>query len=208
MEVIKEFRWALLVMMVLLLHGSWHSYGCWETERIALLQLQAHFNYSPQFYYNYYWGYYNYYSDDVKCCNWERVRCSAATGHVTQLLFWGIRGWNPFEHWYLNASLFLPFQRLKMLDLGYNNIAGCIKNEGFEKLSTLENLEFLNLGDNKFNTNILSSLSHLSSLKYLYLYENAMKGRIDIQGEYYYPSLSLCVSHNTQTVPLSLLFCI
>ncbi|KAF2310547.1 hypothetical protein GH714_014236 [Hevea brasiliensis] len=68
-----------------------------------------------------------------------------------------------------------------MLDLYYNNIAGCIKNEGFEMLSTLKNLEFLNLGVNKFNTNILSSLSHLSSLKYLYLYGNEMKGRIDIQ---------------------------
>ncbi|KAF2310548.1 hypothetical protein GH714_014250 [Hevea brasiliensis] len=75
----------------------------------------------------------------------------------------------------------LPFQQLKMLDLYYNNIAGCIKNEGFEMLSTLKNLEFLNLGVNKFNTNILSSLSHLSSLKYLYLYGNEMKGRIDIQ---------------------------
>ncbi|KAJ9129171.1 hypothetical protein P3X46_034040 [Hevea brasiliensis] len=180
MEVIKEFRWALLVMMVLLLHGSWHSYGCWETERIALLQLQAHFNYSIQFdYYNYWWDYD--YSDDVKCCNWERVRCSAATGHVTQVSLWGIRGWNSFEHWYLNASLFLPFQQLKKLDLSDNNIAGCLKNEGFEKLSTLENFEFLDLGVNNFNTNILSSLSHLSSLKYLYLYGNEMKGRIDIQ---------------------------
>ncbi|XP_057996054.1 cuscuta receptor 1 [Hevea brasiliensis] len=181
MEVINEFLWALLVMMVLLLRGSWPSYGCWETERIALLQLQAHFNYSPQFDYNYYLGYYNYYSDDVKCCNWERVRCSAATGHVTQLLLGEIRGWNSFELWYLNASLFLPFQQLKKLGLSKNNIAGCLKNEGFEKLSTFENLEFLNLGFNNFNTNILSSLSHLSSLKYLYLYENEMKGRIDIQ---------------------------
>ncbi|KAJ9141069.1 hypothetical protein P3X46_031649 [Hevea brasiliensis] len=188
MEVIKEFCWPLLMMLVLLLHGSWHSNGCWEHERNALLQLKAQLNYSHDYYFSssYYRGVYysfspNYYSDDVECCNWRRVRCSATTGHVTQLFLHNIRHWDSSRDWHLNASLFLPFQQLKRLDLSTNNIAGCIKNEGFERLSTLENLEFLRLSYNNFSTNILSSLSHLSSLKYLYLYENEMKGRIDIQ---------------------------
>ncbi|KAJ9141068.1 hypothetical protein P3X46_031648 [Hevea brasiliensis] len=189
MEVINEFFWALLMMLVLLLHGSWHSNGCWEHERNALLQLKAQLNYSHDYYsfssYYYRYDYYsfspNYYSDDVECCNWRRVRCSATTGHVTQLFLHNIRHWDSSRDWHLNASLFLPFQQLKRLDLSTNNIAGCIKNEGFERLSTLENLEFLRLSYNNFSTNILSSLSHLSSLKYLYLYENEMKGRIDIQ---------------------------
>jgi hypothetical protein len=31
---------------------------------------------------------------------------------------------------YLNASIFLPFQELNVLDLSGNGIAGCVANEG------------------------------------------------------------------------------
>ncbi|KAB1208932.1 hypothetical protein CJ030_MR6G001709 [Morella rubra] len=34
------------------------------------------------------------------------------------------------EHWYLNASLFLPFQELNSLDLSFNGIYGWVSNEG------------------------------------------------------------------------------
>ncbi|XP_031247607.1 receptor-like protein 9b [Pistacia vera] len=84
--------------------------------------------------------------------------------------------------WYLNASLFSPFQQLQSLNLRGNNIAGCIENEGFERLSRLSNLKELNLNVNNFNNSILSSLVGLSSLKYLYLYENRFKGAVNIEG--------------------------
>ncbi|KAG8651970.1 hypothetical protein MANES_06G040250v8, partial [Manihot esculenta] len=85
------------------------------------------------------------------------------------------------DYWYLNASLFLPFQQLNYLSLWGNNIAGCIKNEGFERLSALDNLEVLHLTDNSFHKSILSSLSGLSSLKYLSLSVNRLKGIINIE---------------------------
>ncbi|KAJ6355169.1 hypothetical protein OIU77_005710 [Salix suchowensis] len=81
--------------------------------------------------------------------------------------------------WYLNATLFLPFQELNTLDLGLNDIAGCVANEGFERLSRLNKLESLDLGDNNFNNSVLSSLKGLSSLKHLHLYGNRLNGSID-----------------------------
>ncbi|KAF2317156.1 hypothetical protein GH714_012345 [Hevea brasiliensis] len=54
--------------------------------------------------------------------------------------------------------------------------------DGFERLSVLDNLELLELSFNYFNNNILSSLSGLSSLKFLYLRANRLKGIINIEG--------------------------
>uniref|UniRef100_A0A2C9UMV0 Leucine-rich repeat-containing N-terminal plant-type domain-containing protein n=1 Tax=Manihot esculenta TaxID=3983 RepID=A0A2C9UMV0_MANES len=182
----------LAMIMVLLLQGIWCSADCWETERTALLQLQSHLNYSLQ-HDRYLSFYYYFYSDStlsfydssmeidvIKCCDWERVRCSATTGRVIQLNLENIKDFFA-EMWYLNASLFLSFKHLNYLDLSENNIAGCLKNEGFQKLSSLENLEFLNLASNNFKTDILLSLTYLSSLKYLNLDDNDMKGRINIE---------------------------
>ncbi|KAK0571447.1 hypothetical protein LWI29_016037 [Acer saccharum] len=52
---------------------------------------------------------------------------------------------------------------------------------GFDKLSTLRNLEVLYLDDNSFNNSILSSLNTLSSLKNLSLSQNKLNGIVDIQ---------------------------
>ncbi|KAA3452155.1 putative LRR receptor-like serine/threonine-protein kinase IRK [Gossypium australe] len=69
------------------------------------------------------------------------------------------------DYWYLNTSMFLPFEELKSLYLSSNGIVGCVENEGFGKLSsTLSNLEILDLSYNNLNDNILLSLSELSSL--------------------------------------------
>ncbi|KAF9679724.1 hypothetical protein SADUNF_Sadunf06G0044200 [Salix dunnii] len=57
-----------------------------------------------------------------------------------------------------------------------------IKFDGFERLSVLGNLETLQLGQNKFNSSILSSLGGLSSLKYLYLHNNEIEGAISVDG--------------------------
>ncbi|XP_057988079.1 cuscuta receptor 1 isoform X5 [Hevea brasiliensis] len=184
MEIMKE---CWILVMILLLRGSWCSDGCLEHERIALLQLKFEFISSSYempsrdiFFsshdYDYdmpLWGV------NTDCCNWGGVKCNTTTGHVVELSLDGIRRGGD---WYLNASLFLPFQQLKNLSLYGNNIAGCIKNEGFERLSVLDNLELLDLSVNHFNNNILSSLSGLSFLKFLYLYENRLKGIINIEG--------------------------
>ncbi|GAY53479.1 hypothetical protein CUMW_149470, partial [Citrus unshiu] len=113
------------------------------------------------------------------CCQWERVECSNTTGRVIALdlidTYWG-------EHsWYLNASLFTPFQQLESLDLYGNNIAGFVENEGIERLSRLNNLKVLDLSENSFNNSILSSLTRLSSLRSLNLYGNRLEGSIDVK---------------------------
>ena len=54
---------------------------------------------------------------------------------------------------------------------------------GFERLSVLGNLETLQLGQNKFNSSILSSLGGLSSLKYLFLHNNEIEGAISVEGD-------------------------
>ncbi|KAJ9131206.1 hypothetical protein P3X46_035291, partial [Hevea brasiliensis] len=196
MEIMKG---CWILVMILLLQGSWCSDGCLEHERIALLQLKFEFISSSSSYYSSSY----YYSHDydmplwgvnTDCCNWGGVKCNTTTGHVVELSLEGIRRGGD---WYLNASLFLPFQQLKNLSLQGNNIAGCIKNEGFERLSVLDNLELLDLSFNHFNNNILSSLSGLSSLKFLYLNYNRLKGIINIEELNYLASLkSLDFSDN------------
>ncbi|KAG8651988.1 hypothetical protein MANES_06G042001v8 [Manihot esculenta] len=164
----------IMVMMILLLKESWCSDGCLENERLALLQIKSHFNSSSSSFFLSASGI------TADCCSWIGVYCNSTTGHVVKLSLNGVRS-TEGDYWYLNASLFLPFQQLNYLSLWGNNIAGCIKNEGFERLSALGNLEVLNLGDNSFHKSILSSLSGLSSLKYLYLYGNRLKGIINIE---------------------------
>ncbi|XP_052298222.1 receptor-like protein 56 [Citrus sinensis] len=85
------------------------------------------------------------------------------------------------EYWYLNASLFTPFQQLESLDLTDNKIASCVENEGIERLSRLNNLKMLNLSGNSFNNSILSSLTHLSPLRSLNLFWNRLEGSIDVK---------------------------
>ncbi|KAG8651991.1 hypothetical protein MANES_06G042133v8, partial [Manihot esculenta] len=152
---------------------SWCSDGCLENERIALLQIKSHFNSSSSSFMSA-WGI------TADCCSWVRVDCNSTTGHVVQLSLYDVKS-TEGDYWYLNASLFLPFQQLNSLTLWGNNIAGCIKNEGFERLSALGNLEHLDLGGNSFHKSILSSLSGLSSLKILSLYGNRLKGIINIE---------------------------
>ncbi|KAF2317114.1 hypothetical protein GH714_011887 [Hevea brasiliensis] len=137
------------VVMLLFLQGAWCCDCCWEDERIALLKLKAYFNYPNG----------NAMSSWEKipnCFYWEYVACSPITRRVTSLYPWrdGRLG-----DWYLNTSFFLPFKELNDLSLEQINILGCVKNEGFERLWSLGNLESLDLSLNKFNNSILPSLS-------------------------------------------------
>ncbi|KAH1055124.1 hypothetical protein J1N35_033189 [Gossypium stocksii] len=109
------------------------------------------------------------------CCEWERVECNPISGRVTHLFL----NYSSYikMHWHLNASLFLPFEELQNLSLSWNFIAGCVINQGFERLSLkLDNVENLDLSENHFNNSILASLSELSSLKSLNLASNVFTG--------------------------------
>ncbi|XP_041007972.1 receptor-like protein 15 isoform X4 [Juglans microcarpa x Juglans regia] len=119
------------------------------------------------------------------CCNWTgAVECSNITGRVTHITLYGlIDSWSiGSEYWYLNTSLFLPFQELKSLDLGnYMQIYNLrVSKEGFERLSGLSKLEELYLDYNDFNESILLSLGKIASLKKLSLRWNKISGRVPI----------------------------
>ncbi|KAJ6958346.1 receptor-like protein 15 [Populus alba x Populus x berolinensis] len=174
----NRFSLPVMVVVVMMINAMLLSQGCLEEERIALLQIKTSFidhsddNSSPLFS----WG------EDALCCSWYGVTCSnSTTRRVIEIDLSNSMGWS-LEDWYLNASIFLPFQELNVLDLSGNSIAGCVANEGFGSLSRLAKLESLNLGSNNFNNSILSSLRGLSSLKYLYLDSNKLQDLINMKG--------------------------
>ncbi|KHG19837.1 Phytosulfokine receptor 2 -like protein [Gossypium arboreum] len=167
-----ELKWLAMVLVVLSLRAGLCD-GCLEEERFALFQLKPFFEFI-----NYKLQANNFESNpesSSNCCEWERVECDPITGRVTHL-FLNYSSSNKMQ-WYLNASLFLPFEELQNLSLNRNFIAGCIANQGFERLSSkLDKLENLDLSENHFNDSILASLSELSSLKSLNLEYNLFTG--------------------------------
>ncbi|GLT90611.1 hypothetical protein SLE2022_085340 [Rubroshorea leprosula] len=154
-----DSKWLYVVLTLFLLEGMWCQ-GCFEQERIALLQLKSFFK-DP-------WGLRNWGrgKENSDCCQWERVECNPSSGRVIKLDLDHLYGWH---NSYLNASLFLPFEELKSLSLAANGINGFIENEGFKRLSKLRSLEILDLSHNYLNNSILTSLSDLLSLKSLNL---------------------------------------
>ncbi|KAK8571687.1 hypothetical protein V6N12_027762 [Hibiscus sabdariffa] len=157
-----KWLWFIRIAVVstsvfLVLEGT-PSNACLEPERNALLQLKPFFNH---------------YNDLVDwdeatgsdCCQWKGIECNITTKRITGLSLnytsYGDKGW------YLNASLFLPFEELKGLYLPGNAIAGCIQNEGFncfqdsndlqgsldiKGLNNLTNLKYLDLSWNKIES--------------------------------------------------------
>ena len=114
------FFWVLTVLVITVSVAL----GCLEEERIALLHLKDSLNYPngtslP-----------SWMKADVHCCSWERILCNSSTGRVTQLYLTGVRNQEQLGDWYLNASLFLPFQQLKGLYLMSNRIAGWVEKKG------------------------------------------------------------------------------
>ncbi|PPD74153.1 hypothetical protein GOBAR_DD28921 [Gossypium barbadense] len=191
MMMMMEWKWYLwfirmAVMLLVLERCSWCTTdACLEHERIALLHLKPFFNYRNQLQS---WV-------EVKgsdCCKWERVECNTTTRRLIQLSLNSTKWEDNMEYvmdnrnlnaWYLNASMFLPFEELKRLYLSGNVIGGSLENEGFGKLSsTLSNLEILNLSENYLNDSILLSLSELSSLRYLDLSINKFEGSSHLRG--------------------------
>ncbi|TYG78150.1 hypothetical protein ES288_D02G035000v1 [Gossypium darwinii] len=176
-------RFIRMAVMLLVLEGCrWCTTdACLEHERIALLHLKPFFNDGNQL---------NSWVE-VKgsdCCKWERVECNTTTRRLIQLSLNSTKWEYDMDNrnlnaWYLNASMFLPFEELKSLYLSGNAISGNLENEGFGKLSsTLSNLEILDLSENYLNDSILLSLSELSSLRYLDLSHNKLEGSSHLRG--------------------------
>ncbi|KAB5514582.1 hypothetical protein DKX38_028488 [Salix brachista] len=167
---------------IMMINASLLVQGCLEEERTALLQIKTsifdpNHTGSPLLS----WG------NDALCCGWPRVSCDNITGRVNEIVLFNVIDPSTgalsrdasMGDWYLNATLFLPFQELNTLDLGFNYMAGCVANEGFERLSRLNKLESLGLRLNNLDNSILSSLKGLSSLKHLHLDDNRLNGSID-----------------------------
>ncbi|KAK8339672.1 hypothetical protein V6Z12_A08G050400, partial [Gossypium hirsutum] len=70
---------------------------------------------------------------------------------------------------------------LKSLNIGGNQLEGSIDIRDGERSLNLTNLEVLYLGNNFFNNNLLAQLSGLFNLKSLYMYNNQLKGSINIK---------------------------
>ncbi|KAB5514759.1 hypothetical protein DKX38_028665 [Salix brachista] len=157
-----------VIMMVVSLQ-VWLPLGCLEEEQIALLQLKDSLNYPkgtslPS------WR-----KGDARCCDWESIVCNSSTGRVIELHLGGVRN-GELGDWYLNASLFLPFQELSCLHLLVNQIAGWVENKGPTNLSTLY-LSNITAYGSSFQT-LLQSLEAFPNLTTLGLGYNDLKGRI------------------------------
>ncbi|KAF5442066.1 hypothetical protein F2P56_037237 [Juglans regia] len=159
------FGWWLMLAALFQL-SSIHA--CLREEREALLRLKASLVNSL---YDDFFTSWNSSQEGRNCCDWKSVLCDNTTGRVIKLHLSYVRAWDQ-EVWYLNASLFIPFQELKYLDLSGNYISGWAPNEGFERLSGLSKLEVLDFSGNYINESFLSSLGQFLSLKELYLSYN------------------------------------
>ncbi|KAB5514262.1 hypothetical protein DKX38_028168 [Salix brachista] len=177
-----------VIMMVVSLQ-VWLPLGCMEEERTALLQLKDSLNYPtgtslPS------WR-----KGDVRCCDWELVECSSSTGRVTGLNL-GRKRNGDLGDWYLNASLFLPFQELITLYLWDNQIAGWVENKGLTNVSTLY-LNNITAYGSSFQT-LLQSLGAFPNLTKLDLGNNNLRGKISGDGFLNLKNLELLdLSYNT-----------
>ncbi|KAL7616490.1 hypothetical protein Lser_V15G01266 [Lactuca serriola] len=78
-------------------------------------------------------------------------------------------------------SEFVALKNLEVLDLSYCYFNGTFEIQGFETGSILTKLKILNLGNNRFDESIITSLSILSSLTNLDLSYNQMSGSFPAQ---------------------------
>ncbi|XP_052198601.1 receptor-like protein 9b isoform X2 [Diospyros lotus] len=166
----------MITMIVLVLVNGMCCHGCWEQERIALLHLKASINDPsgtslPSWVDN----------RNANCCQWEAVECSNNSKRVVKISLTGTWDWRLGNYeWHFNASLFLPFEELKALNLSGNGLVGWVDNEGFKRFSMLINVEVLDLSENQFNDTILEFVGEISSLRSLSLALNWMEASIDL----------------------------
>ncbi|CAK9145487.1 unnamed protein product, partial [Ilex paraguariensis] len=101
-------------------HGS---LACLEEERVGLLKLKEAFHHPNASASLPSWR-----VEEIDCCRWERVTCDSMTKRVIGLSLSDARQLELFNFsflnasFFLNASLFLPFQELQNLSLGWNSL--------------------------------------------------------------------------------------
>ncbi|KDP37860.1 hypothetical protein JCGZ_06012 [Jatropha curcas] len=180
-----ELKW-LLICLILWVQIQGNS-GCFEEERLALLQFQASLESHE-------------YGSKVpilpswidepekNCCEWERVSCNSTAAHVIHLSLdniWNyddIAEYNLDENIYdLKVSIFQHFRELKSLNLSFNKFGGLVEKEGLERFSNLKKLKVLDLSFNRFNGSILSWVTPMTSIKILNLSVNNMEGSFSYQ---------------------------
>ncbi|KAI8570597.1 hypothetical protein RHMOL_Rhmol01G0047800 [Rhododendron molle] len=114
--------WIVVVVILAVENGC---NGCWEKERIALLQLKDSINFPngnslPS------WED----DDHSDCCKWEAVECNSTTRRVIKLELNNTRDWGLDGRWHLNASILLPLESLRSIDLSQNQLQSSVGNEG------------------------------------------------------------------------------
>ncbi|KAK3232422.1 hypothetical protein Dsin_004303 [Dipteronia sinensis] len=148
-------KWVLVlvIFMFVSLQGCLSQIsGCWEEERVALLQLKHFFN-DPNSLQDWVEGDQHNNSD---CCQWGRVYCNEST-EVLDL------SWNFIPGFVDNGGLDKPSRltNLESLDLTYN----MFNNDILSSINALPSLKYLNLSGNRLNETI--DLQGLDSCKNL-----------------------------------------
>ncbi|XP_040934548.1 receptor-like protein 15 [Gossypium hirsutum] len=177
-----KLLWILLITSLFFIQGWPQTQGCWEQERVALLQLHSVFDVSDWIT-----------EKDSNCCHWDYIECHNISGRVKVLTL--PPKWRQGDSsWYLDVSLFFPFEELKSLDLSLNGIKDFIDNKvplssAFSNLEILKlsfndfhddmNLEELDLGGNRLKNNDLTYIKGLS-IKSLNIGGNLLQGSINI----------------------------
>ncbi|CAL1358985.1 unnamed protein product [Linum trigynum] len=157
---ITGFIWAMALFTV----PEWKScHGCWEQERISLLHLKSSLNNPP--YLSSWIGIGTKNSSDEDCCLWDGVDCNPATGKMTKLDLGSLdeSDFNSLAKPDINASLFLPFQELTLLYLRGYHIPGCIENQGWTHLESL-NIDDCSISCNNFLETVATVMTNLTRL--------------------------------------------
>ncbi|RAL52981.1 hypothetical protein DM860_016216 [Cuscuta australis] len=174
-----EWTWSCYVIGgLLLLLQAGHVECCVEEERLALLDVMAYMksfdqrNNSRRS--NSGWG------EGHNCCAWEAVQCNLLTGRVNKLNLGWMVGWRVDdgpEKFLFNVTLFRLFSQLISLDLSFNFINGLVEGDGSTRLSSLKNLQYLNLGRNRLTQpQLFAELGYLTQLQVLDLDWNLASG--------------------------------
>ncbi|TYI24820.1 hypothetical protein ES332_A05G011500v1 [Gossypium tomentosum] len=200
----EYWKWLeMVVLALIMLEGGWRTEGCLEEERLALFQLKPFFPSIDSRIDGSRLEYYLYPIEEKEtssdCCEWEKVECSSITGRVTHLflnltyivtyddlvyddlVYSEYRRIGNNKYWYLNTSLFLPFEELQSLFLSGNSIVGFVDNQGLKRLSKLKNVEILDLSHHNYIGNNSSQLNDFRSLKSLRLQDCGLVGSIDMR---------------------------
>ncbi|KAL5794814.1 hypothetical protein ACOSP7_003408 [Xanthoceras sorbifolium] len=172
------WMWVWVIFVFVSLDRRW-SQGCLEQERLALLGLKPFFN-SP-----------------YGLRNWDWVECNQTTSRVISLNLGSTRNEDLGERYLIVFSLprttnpylmanetvssnvtgfdkLSTLSNLEQLDLGSNTYCN------LTGLRFMNNLEYLSLSGNIFNNSILSFLGGPSPLKGLYIEDVGLKGTVNL----------------------------